>query len=256
MRNYQALFSRFCSQFGDREIESLTVDEILSFLKDFTEGTKQSTKKLRFSLLSAFFNFIRNSINPNFQNPCDSPILKKLFKHAKPNNWKILEKDVVDEFIFRTENPRDRLMLELMARGGMRVSEVLKITPTDVDDRKIVIRDPKSGKELEVVFLPQKVAERLKEYIRNNDIEPDKKIFPISYPAARMVVKKAGKLVGINLNPHDLRRFAATYASRSGTPLEIVSKIILRHTNLQTTQLYLGKISDLEAMKWIDNLHN
>jgi site-specific recombinase XerD len=63
--------------------------------------------------------------------------LKKLFKHAKPNNWKILEKDMVDEFIFRTENPRDRLILELMARGGMRVSEVLKITPNDVDDRKI-----------------------------------------------------------------------------------------------------------------------
>ena len=37
-----------------------------------------------------------------------------------------------------------------------------------------------------------------------------------------MVVKKAGKLVGIDLKPHDLRRFAATYASRSGTPIEIV----------------------------------
>ena len=121
MRNYQSLFSRFCSQFGDRELESLSIDEILSFLKDFTEGTKQSTKKLRYSLLSAFFNFIRYSVDSNFQNPCDSPILKKLFKHAKPNNWKILEKDVVDEFIFRTVNPRDRLMLELMARGGMRV---------------------------------------------------------------------------------------------------------------------------------------
>ena len=70
-------------------------------------------------------------------------------------------------------------MLELMARGGMKVSEVLKIAPNDVDDRKIVIRDPKSGKELEVVFLPQKVAERLKEYIRNNGIEPDKSIVKV-----------------------------------------------------------------------------
>ena len=33
MRNYQLLFSRFCNQFGDRDLESLTVDEILSFLK-------------------------------------------------------------------------------------------------------------------------------------------------------------------------------------------------------------------------------
>jgi hypothetical protein len=29
-------------------------------------------------------------------------------------------------------------------------------------------------------------------------------------------VNKAGKVVGIHLKPHDLRRHAATYASRSG----------------------------------------
>jgi hypothetical protein len=51
------------------------------------------------------------------------------------------------------------------------------------------------------------------------------------------------------------RRHAATYASRSGVPIEIISKIILRHSNLSTTERYLGKISDVEAMKWIDNLH-
>jgi hypothetical protein len=34
------------------------------------------------------------------------------------------------------------------------------------------------------------------------------------------------------LKPHDLRRHAATYASRSGTPIEIVSKILLRHSSV------------------------
>jgi integrase len=81
------------------------------------------------------------------------------------------------------------------------------------------------------------------------------RIFPFSYPSARMVVKKAGELVGIILRPHDLRRHAATYASRSGMPIEIVSKIVLRHSNLATTQRYLGKVTDIEAMRWIENLH-
>jgi integrase len=98
------------------------------------------------------------------------------------------------------------------------------------------------------------VADRLKEYIRNKGIGPDQRISPITYPAARAVVKKAGGLVEINLRSHDLRRHAATYASRSGTPLEIVSKVILRHANLSTTQRYLGKVSDLGAMRWIENL--
>ncbi len=76
------------------------------------------------------------------------------------------------------------------------------------------------------------------------------------YEAARAIVKKAGEMVNIHLRPHDLRRYAATYAGRSGVPLEIVSKVILRHSNLSTTtQMYLGKISDVEAMKWIENLY-
>ncbi len=66
-------------------------------------------------------------------------MLRKLFKPAKVVHWTIpwprpgleawqllqtsmhqggLEKEVVDEIIFRTVKPRNRLMLELMARGG------------------------------------------------------------------------------------------------------------------------------------------
>ena len=117
-------------------MDSITHETVLAFLTDFTEGNKQSTKRLRFSLLSCFFNFIKSSIDPNLQNPCDTPILRKLFKEPKPTPWDILEKEIVDEMIFRTENQRNRLMLELMARGGMRIGEVLNLTPNDIEDRK------------------------------------------------------------------------------------------------------------------------
>ncbi len=69
------------------------------------------------------------------------------------------------------------------------------------------------------------------------------------------MVKNAGKLVGIKLKPQDLRRHAAKFASRSNVPLEIISKVILRHSNLSITQIYLGKVSDNEAMRWIENLY-
>jgi len=77
------------------------------------------------------------------------------------------------------------------------VGEVLKLRPMDVHDRKLTLRDPKSGKEREHVFIPQKVADRLKEYIRDKGIQPDEKIFPICYEAARTMVKKGGDKVGI-----------------------------------------------------------
>lgn len=227
----------------------------MDFMSKITVGTKQSTKKLRYTLLSAFFNFTKNSLDPEIQNPCDSPALRKLFRAGKPTQFKFIEKDLVDEIIFRTRNQRNRLMLELMARSGMRVGEVLKLTPMDIEDRKAIIRNPKSGREAEAVFLPHKVADRLRMYIREKEMKPGDRIFPLTYAAARLIVKRAGNLVSIQVRPHDLRRHAATYASRSGTPIEIVSKVLLRHSNLSTTQRYLGKISDAEAIRWIDNLH-
>jgi integrase/recombinase XerD len=111
------------------------------------------------------------------------------------------------------------------------------------------------GKNAEVVFIPRKVADRLRSLVKDKPVEPEHRIFPISYAAARIIVKKAGKLVGIELRPHDLRRHAATFASRSRVPIEIASKVILRQSNLSTTQRYLGKISDSEATRWIENLY-
>jgi len=71
-------------------------------------------------------------------------MMRKLFKISEIPQWKILEKEVLDEIIFRTLKARNRLILELMARGGMRIGEVLKLTPADVDERKLT---PKGSQE-------------------------------------------------------------------------------------------------------------
>jgi integrase/recombinase XerD len=128
--------------------------------------------------------------------------------------------------------------LELMARGGMRIGEVLKLTPDDISGQKLLIKDPKSGREQEIIFITQKIADRLRDHINLKQIEFNQRIFPISYEAARSMVKKAGEMVGVRLRPHDLRRHAATYASPAGVPIEIISKIILRHANLSTTKAF------------------
>jgi len=255
VKAYNMVLSNFNQEFGERDVQDITSDEVLSFLNRITEGVKQQTKHSRYAHLTALFNFIRTNIDENLQNPCDTPMLKKLFRSIGLARWNTIEKDTIDEIIFKTENIRNRLMLELMARGGMRIGEVLKLTPNDINDRKLTIRDPKSGKEQEYVFIPQKVAERLKEYQKENCTDHDQRIFQICYEAARSIVRKAGNQAGIKLRPHDLRRHAATHASRSGVPVEIVSKVILRHSNLAVTQRYLGNVSDTEAMRWIDNLY-
>ena len=130
----------------------------------------------------------------------------------------------MDEIIFSTSNLLNRMMLELMARSGMRVGEYLRLTPLNIDDRKAIIRDPKSGRVAKAVFLSQKVTDRLRKYIRERGIAPGVRIFPLTYAVARLS-KKASNLVGIHVKSYDLCRHAATYTSRSGAPLEIGVKV-------------------------------
>jgi len=192
---------------------------------------------------------------PDLKNPCYNSVIKKIFRQPQLRQFRILEKDTVDEIIFRTMITRNRIMLELMARAGMRISEVLNLTPMDIDGCKLILQKPKSGRAGEIVYIPSKLQRRLGDYVRDNNIKPDEYVFPISYSTSWSMVKKSGRLVGVNLKPHDLRRHAATYASRAGTPIEIVSKVILRHADLTTTQRYLGNVGDTEAMRWIENLY-
>jgi len=220
-----------------------------------TKDNKQATKRNRFSVPSSFYNFSISTGLPSLVNPCNTTVIKKIFKRPPPIQWQIVDKDTIDEIIFRITDKRNRLMLELMARGGMRVGEVLNLTPEDIQECSLAIQNPKSGRRSETVYVPRKIPGRLSQYVRANNISSTDRIFPISYVAAWSMVKKAGLLVGIELKPHDLRRHAATYASRSGAPIEIVSKVILRHADLSTTQRYLGKVNDTEAIRWIETLY-
>ena len=115
LKTYQVVLSNFKKEFGDRDVREITSDEILSFLTRITEGKKQQTKRTRYAHLSALFNFIRNNIDQTLHNPCDTPMMKKLFRNTGLVRWNTIEKNTIDEIIFKTEKTRNRLMLELIA---------------------------------------------------------------------------------------------------------------------------------------------
>jgi hypothetical protein len=48
--------------------------------------------------------------------------------------------------------------LELQARCGLRIGESLKIKVSDVSERRILLREPKLGKEAEVAYMPEPVC--------------------------------------------------------------------------------------------------
>jgi integrase len=254
-QSYNYLLQRFEKHFADRSLESIRPEEIYQFLETLTERYAKSTRRLRYAQTKAFFNLIIENGSLTIKNPCSAPILCKSFKMPKQKPRTILDKEAVDEMIYNTKSLRDRLILELQARCGLRIGETLRLKVSDVSDRKLLLQEPKSGKEEEVAFMPEQVAKRLDEYIHREALTAGDRLFSICYSTARSLVKQYGEKLSIKISPHDLRRHSATYASRNGVPLEIISKVILRHQDLKTTQMYLGKVSDTEAIRWMDTLH-
>ena len=85
-------------------------------------------------------------------------MIKKVFRPPRIGTRTVIDREAVDEVIYTTGNRRDRLLLELMARGGMRIGEVLKLRPEDIDGVKVTLWHPKSGNDREMVFIPRRVG--------------------------------------------------------------------------------------------------
>ncbi len=252
---YALFFNHLSAHFNHQTVESITAEGIGQFLESFTSGVGKGTRHLRYAQTKAFFNFVISECGLDIKNPCAHTLLAKQYKNPKPAARQILDKELVDELIYSSSSPMNRMLLELQARCGLRIGEVLKLKASDVMDRKILIREPKSGKESETAFMPEQIAKRMAEYITENNAGPDDRLFPVCYSTVRSLIKRLGEKFHVKVSPHDLRRHSATYASRNGVPLEVISKVLLRHHDLKTTQVYLGKITDAEAIRWMDTLH-
>ena len=254
-KSYGYLFRNLEALIENGPLEAMSPQDLYQFLLLLTEKRARSTARLGYAQLKSFFNFIIEGIHTPMTNPCNDPLLSKTFRAPRVKQREIIGKEVVDEIIYRCKKTRDRLILELQARCGLRIGEVLGLRASDVNGRRLTLRRPKSGRDQESAFLPEPLAGRLKTYVESQNLQPDQRIFPICYSTARSLVKRLGDKMDVKIRPHDLRCHSATDASRNGIPLEVISKIILRHQDLNTTQMYLGRISEAEALRWMDVLH-
>ena len=250
---YRYLIRNFEALFGDSPVEAISSEDIYRFLLILTEGRTKVSARLRYAQTKAFFNYLAEK-QVLRSNPSDDPVLRKTFRAQKRKDRDIVPRETIDEVIYRCRKQRDPLVMELQARCGLRIGEVLQLRACDVKERKLLIKNPKSGREEESAFMPEAISLRLKDYVAGRS--GDERIFPICYSTAQKVIKKLGDAVNVKLRPHDLRRYSATYASRNGVLLEVISKVILRHSDLKTTQMYLGRVTDAEALRWIDTLHS
>jgi site-specific recombinase XerD len=157
----------------------------------------------------------------------------------------VLSPEEVARLLRKTRNLKHRALLMLLYSAGLRVGEVVRLTPPDLDvERRLVrVRRGKGGKD-RYTLLAQRAVEAVSLY---RDAYPTGRwLFPGDRPGRHLttrsvqrVVKNAAAAAGIekHVTAHTLRHSFATHLLEGGTNLRIIQEL-LGHQSARTTQIY------------------
>ena len=147
---------------------------------------------------------------------------------------------------------RDHLMILLAAQHGLRRSEVVALTWTDVDNDSITVRRLKGSdttthpllRNHSVLFdEPTALA-----YFHAEREDDGSLLFPMTDGQFARIVKAHFIAAGISpelAHPHSLKHYCCAHLCRNGMGVEFV-RVFVGHRDIKNTCRYLG-ISDEEA---------
>jgi site-specific recombinase XerD len=128
----------------------------------------------------------------------------------------------------------------------LRISEVVQLTPTDIDSQRMVIRvEQGKGQKDRYVMLSPKLLEILREWWRLQ--KPKPWLFPGNIPgryitsdAVELACREAYRASGIRkpVTPHSLRHAFSVHLLEQGTDVRRI-QLLLGHRSLATTARYL-----------------
>ncbi len=175
--------------------------------------------------------------------------MKKVLPPVEPLNGRELGRLLAAVEGETWQAKRDVAILNLMARAGLRVSEVVALCLDDVrlNRRKghVTVRASKGLKE-RTVPLPKAARDALRAYLDARPSWACKVLFvsrtgrPLTPRDVQRLVEKAARRAGLSrrVTPHTLRHTYATRALRQGVDLATLARL-LGHESLTTTARYL-----------------
>ena len=240
-QNFYFLIEQFGSRFAGKNVALLTANETDDFLTARWGGAAKTTFNKRRDQLSQFFEFCINELrkagSPDFHNPVK---LVKKEKVAPAVNNSYFEPEILIAMLDYCEEEHHFLWMAILASAGLRVSELLKLRPCDVNDRVLTLVEPKSGRDFEEAVLSDSIAKRLHRYISANDIAKEAIIWPTTLQGTvYKMLKRRGKWVGIKIGSHSFRKWCASYWERQEA--YAMRRAVLRHSSVK------GHLDSLEA---------
>jgi integrase/recombinase XerC len=256
-------FQFFCvTNYSDDNLIDINYSQIRSwivYLVDHDISNRTVNRKI--SSLKAFYKFLLKSKQIN-----EDPLVKhkalKVGKRVQVPFSQDEMREVIESLSTETDfrSLRDRLIVELFYSTGMRRSELINLTLSDVDLEKQTVKV--LGKRNKERFIPllKSIQQTFKIYL----IERNKFAASVSN---LFVTEKGKKIYGtlvyriinsyfsavsskVKKSPHVIRHSFATHLLNEGADLNSV-KELLGHSSLASTQVYVN--SSLNELKKVYN---
>ena len=232
-----------------------TIDSYLFFLKPFLESIKDpselviydvklflasqidrySNKSRALAVSSLRFFFKRVMKRPDIYVKLEVPKKEKRLPM-------VLSTEEVKRLIDAIEHKKSKLIVRLLFSSGLRVSELVNLTPKDLDFQQNIgwVRKGKGSKD-RLFKIAESLNKQLQRWLEKNP--ENKYVFgekePMSPRNVQLIVANAAKKAGIDkqVSPHTLRHSFATALLDAGENLVVIQQL-LGHENLETTKIY------------------
>lgn len=238
--------------FKDKKLSAIKPRDILNWQNELKRtDLSQTTLKKIWSVMTALFNHAVKFYDLN-ESPCKRLDSMGTYKRSNINFW---THDEFKEFIKLVDNPHLALAYKTLYYTGLRIGELVALTPSDFDfsvpklsvtkslqiiDRVEYIDTPKTSSSIRDVILPQKLADEIEEYIKKTPgLTDNERIF---YYNKKTYGNRLTQICNENnfkrIRLHDLRHSHASHLIELGfDPLLIKER--LGHENVQITlQIY------------------
>jgi len=231
-----------------RSILTLTIRDISAFVEyEQDRGLKATSISCHLRTIYAFINhLVRKEV-------IDPGIMKRKVRIQETDALpKAIPFEDIERIFNAVTNIRNRALLMLLYRTGMRIGELLEVKLEDIvlPDQKILIYVGSKNYEGREVYYSSDAEQALKHWLRTRD-KTKRYLFygrldkPLSYVAAWMVMKKTLERAGLSdkgYSLHHLRHTFATEMINNGMRVEVLQQI-LGHQDIEMTLRY-ARLSD------------
>ena len=239
-------FSKWSLKYLGQPIKKLLkadVNQYVSFL--FKQGLKSSSVNRKISTIKSFYIYLIKKKIITFSPVEDISMPKKEtylpVSMSEIEVEKLLNSPKLSIHIER----RDKAMIEMLYATGMRISELVNLKLTDIDNKRLVVKVLGKGQKERLIPYGEEAADALNSYLNDREKSNIKETF-LSNRGTKITRGAFWNRIKIYLNrenlkttisPHTLRHAFATHLLNRGADLRSV-QILLGHSDLSTTQIY------------------